>query len=172
MTKKNSASQLAKYIILYVYKKNQKFFKEYHLSKEDEQIIAFNDVDFKHLKLQKILYFLYGLYYTKTKTELFADDFVAYKYGPVIEKIYFKIKKEVPNIHANLTKTLFKDEDISNLSMDKKIVNSILDKLLWYSTWGLVDLSHLDNSPWSNTEQSQKISKDEIKKYFSKALIE
>lgn len=165
---KNSAIQLANYIIKYHYKKAKKLLK-----KADFNHDVFDVFEFKHLKLHKILYFLYGLYYSETKTELFTDDFVAYRHGPVVVEIYKTIKQKYPNKpYANLNEDLFGDAAALNLSAENtKTVNGILDKLYQFSAWRLVELSHMPGSPWQATEQSKVIDKAAIHEYFSTKIL-
>jgi uncharacterized phage-associated protein len=44
-------------------------------------------------RLQKILYFAHATYYRKYDELLFTDAIEAWPYGPVIPKVYFKLKK-------------------------------------------------------------------------------
>jgi len=43
-----------------------------------------------HMKLQKMLYFAWIEYYKRFGKELFADEFYAWKYGPVVSDVYSK----------------------------------------------------------------------------------
>lgn len=66
-----------------------------------------------NLKLQKILYFLYGFYYFVTKDELFDEEFEAWAYGPVVRKSYVDYSMfgaEIIPPHNNYINFLF-DED-------------------------------------------------------------
>jgi uncharacterized phage-associated protein len=44
------------------------------------------------MKLQKMLYFLYRDYLKKTDNSLFTERFSAWKYGPVLESVYYTFK--------------------------------------------------------------------------------
>jgi uncharacterized phage-associated protein len=44
------------------------------------------------MKLQKMLYFLYRDYLKETDIPLFAERFSAWKYGPVLESVYYTFK--------------------------------------------------------------------------------
>ena len=46
------------------------------------------DMPISNLQLQKILYFLQVIYASKTDKLLFADQFEAWPYGPVIRDVY------------------------------------------------------------------------------------
>lgn len=45
-----------------------------------------------HLKLQKLLYYAYAEYLLKTGKKLFKEPIVAFKYGPVIEDVFYKFR--------------------------------------------------------------------------------
>ncbi|MDQ0513899.1 putative phage-associated protein [Mycoplasmoides fastidiosum] len=167
-TKKNNVFGIINYILNFVYNKETDLFQT------DEQTDeTFDYLDFKHLKLQKILYFLFGFYYGKTKQELFDAEFIAYRYGPIIKPVYDKIKNTyVDEPLKNLEKDLFAKYSMEDLEMDRTVVNEILEKLLNFSTWRLVELSHLDGGPWDETKQSEVIDKAKILKYFDDAFID
>lgn len=45
-------------------------------------------IDMTPMKLQKMIYFLYGEYYKNTGAALFAERFEAWQYGPVVSDVY------------------------------------------------------------------------------------
>lgn len=51
-----------------------------------------NNHQITHLKLQKLLYFLYGEYLARTGKLLIEEHFEAWQYGPVIPKFMTIIK--------------------------------------------------------------------------------
>lgn len=137
-----------------------------------------------NLKLQKILYFLYGFYYFVTKDELFDEEFEAWAYGPVVRKSYVDYSMfgaEAIPPHNNYINFLF-DEDHdydseknndyfdSIFSEDsKKTIDIILNTLLNKSTMDLVELSHAKGSPWYKVYregEKNKINKSLIFDYF------
>ncbi|WP_156007532.1 type II toxin-antitoxin system antitoxin SocA domain-containing protein [Spiroplasma tabanidicola] len=101
------------------------------------------------------------------KKELFEDDFVAYKFGPVIEILYNEIKKYNLNKNENLPKDLFQNTLNLENHIDVQLIKNLLDILFKISTWRLVKLIHIEDSPWGATEQSKVIDKVFLKEYFS-----
>lgn len=92
-----------------------------------------------NLKLQKILYLLYGEYYKETKQKLFEDSFVAWKLGPVILDVYFFY-------YDNAAKPIIVDktDGIDDVNID--FINYTIDKYCLFSTWDLIALSQ--NKAW------------------------
>lgn len=113
--------------------------------------------DLKELKIHKILYFQFGYFFKKFNKPLFDANFEAWRYGPV-EKDYRN--KELKKFNIQPT------------SEEKKYLEDITSNLLKYSTYTLVEQSHLTD-PWKNNHKGDKekwkeIPIKEIEKYFSK----
>lgn len=119
-----------------------------------------------NLKLQKMLYFLYGCYYSKFKKALFNDSFVAWKLGPVVLDVYFEYSKyisnpicEKHNIELNLT------------NQEINYINKKIEELNSKTPRELVNESH-NTSPWESTFDSGAgrgniIPARKIQRYFS-----
>lgn len=158
-----SIDNIDNYIINYAYEKNRSV---------------------TNLKLQKILYFVYGFYYAFTNEELFDEGFEAWAYGPVVRKSYVRYSMfgaEIIPPHNNYFDLLFdnnfKYDSEKNASRfenifddsTRKIINNLLDLLLPRPVMDLVELSHSPNGPWSRSYEEGKkrlISKDYIFDYF------
>lgn len=128
----------------------------------DELEIEKNDLS--ELYMHKALYFLYGYFYAEFKKELFKDaKFQAWKYGPVEIDVreQFKLNKKI------------KDLDKFNIEIntdEKKFLKKIIENLLNFSTWKIVELSHYTD-PWKNNfvqNNWKEIPIKEIKSYFEK----
>lgn len=103
------------------------------------------------------MYFQFGYFFRKFNKPLFQANFEPWKYGPV-EKDY-----------RNEKLTKFK---IQLTSEEKEYLKNITSSLLKYSTYTLVEQSHLTD-PWNNNykvdkEKWKEIPIKEIEKYFSK----
>ena len=94
-----------------------------------------------NLQLQKILYFLQIVFASKTGRLLFADQFEAWPYGPVIREVYaefadcggFPIRREF---------------DIDVDDNIRPFLDDGIDTLAEKSPWDLVRISHAEGSPW------------------------
>ena len=118
-----------------------------------------------HLKLQKMLYYIYADFLLKTNQKLFSEELVAFRYGPVVPEIYHKYK-----YHKSRLITEEKEDDVFELSTNlsatisfMKIVSSengieamssILATLIKYGEYSaseLVDRTHKEHGPWERT---------------------
>lgn len=94
-----------------------------------------------NLQLQEILYFLQLIYASTNKELLFADQFEAWPYGPVIRDVYvefsdcggFPIKR---GFDVEIGKPLC------------SFLDAGMDVLADKSPWELVSISHAEGSPW------------------------
>jgi uncharacterized phage-associated protein len=113
------------------------------------------------LKLQKILYLAQGWSYVWDNVAIFPEEFSAWKYGPVNEKVYETFKQygksEIPEY-----------EGISEIS-DINIADTL--EAVWLefgkmTAYDLVELTHMQ-SPWIIAySDGHKISNRSIQEYF------
>lgn len=126
-----------------------------------------------NMKLQKLLYIANGLYLAKKGTSLIEEPVKAWKYGPVIEKVYYEFKK-------------YGNQDITSIPLEYELYNqnvnldadaqSAIDFVIEVSkklnAIQLSNWTHDENSPWSlarlngDTIISEKLMKD----FFSQFL--
>lgn len=116
-----------------------------------------------NLKLQKMLYFLFGYYCKKYDEYLFEDDFVAWKLGPVILDVYF-------SFNNNISNPICESFDVDlELSSDRvSFIDKKIEELQVKSTWELVEESH-KTTPWINAFAKGKghiIESFDIATYF------
>nr|WP_315219785.1 type II toxin-antitoxin system antitoxin SocA domain-containing protein [uncultured Flavobacterium sp.] len=120
-----------------------------------------------NMKLQKLLYIANGLYLAKSGTSLIEEPIKAWKYGPVIEKVYHEFKRygnqditSIPLEYQLYNHNVNLDED-ANLAIE--FVIEVAKKLnaIQLSNW-----THDEKSPWTiarlNGESiiSEKLMKD------------
>ncbi len=122
------AIEIARYVVSYFYK---------------------NDDPITHLKLQKLLYFLWIDYYKKKHEYLFSDDVCAWKLGPVVPVVYneFCMYSSIP---------INTEYDTSIEETDKALIDEILKKWGRYSASCLVDKTHESGSVWSEVYRMGK----------------
>jgi uncharacterized phage-associated protein len=121
-----------------------------------------------HLKLQKLLYYAQGIALGRHNRRLFNEPFLAWKHGPVVKAIYDKYKI----VHESPLNT---DKDVNISELEKSdIAISVLKETISlygiYSAWALRNKTH-NESPWTETEQSEIIEDDKIISYFRNALV-
>lgn len=100
-----------------------------------------HNVQITNLKLQKLLYFVQGEYSKVKGTRLIIDDFYAWQLGPVVPTVYAEY-----SIFSSSTLPAQK-QPISFSKEDTNIIDGILCKYAYYTTWKLVELSH-QQDPW------------------------
>lgn len=130
-------------------------------------------------QINKILFYVYGVFYAKTGTLLFNDDSPkAWPYGPVFPIVNKKIDPdEIIKSFDQQTISLFNQNPEA-----MELVKNAVDAMYNMSAVSLTHWSHQEGSPWYNTlyikddegnivgqnKWNTPISLDLIKEYFSK----
>jgi uncharacterized phage-associated protein len=121
-------------------------------------------LDCSHLKLEKLVYYCYADYLTRTGKKLFQDQIFAFKYGPIAHDVYTKCKsiseleydkplrESVLPSFGDRTETIYESR-ILHSKDGVKVLSSIDDTLKKYADLSantLVRLTHKEDSPWAN----------------------
>lgn len=139
-----------------------------------------NDKDYgvTNLKLQKLLYFVQAAFLSVYDEKCFKEDIEAWKFGPVVNKVYHEFKQYgnrlIPtiteysdvNYYVNGKLTPFDDSVISN--EHKAIINQIIDFFSEYSASMLVEITHAQG-PWRKVYDGNwnaVITEDDLKGVF------
>lgn len=122
-------------------------------------------IQVSNLKLQKLLYFLQGLFFSLTNEFLFDDDFVAWNYGPAIPRVYCEYR------YNSSEPILAKFPGISFNNMDelvKTVVSIVLSVFGKYSAQELADAMRHEK-PWQKHHNGSNatIPKKEIAESFA-----
>jgi len=116
-----------------------------------------------HLKLQKILYYIQGAYLALKNQPAFSDEILAWKLGPAVISVYSEYKqygkKAIP----------YNSGAIEISPEDQKFIEEIYKRYRGYTAGQLVDKTHRE-APWESTADSDVISNDSIKEYFSSTV--
>lgn len=126
------------------------------------------------LALQKILYFIQGIYMVKYDKSLYKEDCMAWVHGPVYEEVYdlfkdFKFNPIEDNRFA-IIKERFEELD----EKEKKVIDLVINTFGKYSGKVLENITHKEK-PWDDARNDYEplqpsreiISKEAIKEYFS-----
>ena len=113
------------------------------------------------LKLQKLLYLAQGWSFVWDNKPAFADEFEAWQYGPVNEKVYEAFKKygrsEIPEEEGI---DLLRDGDV------KDTLAAIWDEYGKKTAYDLVELTHRQK-PWKYAyAEGISITNNSIREYF------
>ncbi len=135
-----------------------------------------------NLKLQKILYFIQGIYLSTLDKPCFSDDIEAWGFGPVISDVYHEFKgfgsNDIPTITEYFeynkenpwASKFIKYDDSSISNENKKLIDVIVNMFKDVSASFLVAITHKDGSPWSQVYNRYTkhiiIDNEAIKKYF------
>lgn len=129
-------------------------------------------------QINKILFYVYGVYYAETGNLLFIDDSPkAWPYGPVFPIVNKKVNSD------EIIRTFPSDiqNEFNKRPKALELVVSAVDVMYKMSAVSLTQWSHQEGSPWYNTlyvkdtmgnitgqnKWNTPISKDLIKEYFS-----
>lgn len=97
-----------------------------------------------NLQLQKILYYIQLNFYRKLDKPAFMDDFIAWPYGPVVERVYHEFSiygsSDICKIYPEV-EGLF-------VGNDRIVVDFVIHACIKISAWELVGKSHRKNGPW------------------------
>lgn len=125
------------------------------------------------LALQKILYFIQGLYYSKYGIPLFNDNCQAWVHGPVYTEIYdmFRGFKYDPIDDPRFE--LLKGKSNNLNEKEREIINLVVNTFGMYSGKILERITHKED-PWRDAREGylekepsqEEISKEAIKEYF------
>ena len=102
-----------------------------------------------NLQLQKILYFIQKSFLKNKNRVAFKDDIEAWKFGPVIPKVYYRYSG-----FCSMPITLDLSEPVSLDTEDGPIIDTIISDLREESPWRLVNLTHRPSGAWDKTVQA------------------
>lgn len=150
------------------------FMCKYNANQVAEWFLAYNNIKMTengadpitNLKLQKLLYYAQGTYMAVVKKRLYSDPIMAWKHGPVVEKVYYYYRD-----YGSSGISYDKDFDFSKFDDEtNEILEEVYDMFGQFSAWKLREMTH-NETPWQNTEQSKEISPEEIQSYFVENYI-
>ena len=179
--------------------KKDSFFKNMIITKSldafievisnDQELTAYDIAKFiltiesvSHLKLQKLLYYVYSEFLIQTGKKLFKDPIVAFKYGPVVESVFHKYKihgssiidyKEDAKYSISTDKMVFTPSLMKILSSEHsssaaKCIIDVVFKYMDSTANELVDKTHREDGPWDQVyiEGENCVISDKIIKEF------
>jgi len=128
-----------------------------------------------NMQLQKLVFFAHGVSLAGLDQPLIDGDIKAWNFGPVIPKLYNKLKKYGL---SEITEDLMGPHDEQRPDNDPSAMRAI--KAVWntyknYDAWELSELSHRQGSPWDivwneRGERFQQIPEDVIKAYYKQRV--
>lgn len=141
-----------------------KWVLQYNQTEMEQAIEAIEPIS--NLKLQKLLYYLQGVFLGLTDQVLFSDKILAWAHGPVVEEVYQEYRRFGA---AGITR--IEEPEETYTEEEKYLMAQVLDEFGQYSAWGLRNMTHSE-TPWLETQQNDEIHTGMIKDYFKKHYIE
>lgn len=138
------------------------------------------DSPVSNLKLQKLLYYIQAAFLVKKDEPAFIESISAWKYGPVVENVYYQfrsyvnneIKDKILQKNKGFLGEQEKDYDPTDIIMkeDQNLIDSILKSYKNVSGTDLIGKTH-NEDPWKTIKNKgqvgySNIENNEIKKYF------
>lgn len=126
------------------------------------------------LALQKILYFIQGIYLVLFNEPLYEEDCMAWVHGPVYEEVYDLFKDFKYNPIEDNRFAIFKERFEELSAQEKNVMDLVINSFGRYSGKVLEKVTHQE-TPWRDArvdceplQPSRKIiEKSEIRKYFN-----
>ncbi|MBP3195363.1 MAG: DUF4065 domain-containing protein [Cardiobacteriaceae bacterium] len=135
-------------------------------------------ISLSNMKLQKLVFFAHCVAVTALDRRLIKEDeaIVAWKYGPVIPRLYDRLKhygnRQVTEIRKNEGDEITDFQEFDEGS--KKAVDAVWAKYKDADALTLSTISHLDGSPWDTVwnKQNRKYAEipDGLIKQYHQAL--
>lgn len=131
------------------------------------------------MKLQKLVFFIYGYYKARTGNSIFDDErFQVWQFGPVLPSLYYYFKGYGTN---SINKYAIRFDGFLPKLSKEAILNFDLNQTISY-VWKkfghknaieLSGLTHKENTPWDKARKrnSLYIDDNDIEEYFKKELL-
>jgi uncharacterized phage-associated protein len=134
------------------------------------------------IDIQKLVYFAHGWHLALTDQNLILDQIEAWTYGPVVRRLYDALKKfgNSPITEKVLDWQIggksgfsycfptIQSPSVESDAYARAVVQSVWSKYGMLGSFKLVEITHLDGSPWQQAYSQHRpfISNDDIKAYF------
>lgn len=126
------------------------------------------------LALQKMLYFIQGIYMVLFGVELFDEECEAWAHGPVFKDVYEVFKNFKYNPIDDTRFSMFQNRFNELSDNEKKVIDLVVESFGMYSGKTLEQITH-GETPWKDARinclpgepSNEVIPKESIKKYFS-----
>lgn len=102
-------------------------------------------IPLSNIKLQKLLYLVFGEYYIKTKKLLFQESFEAWEYGPVVADVYDEFCAFAGSYICLTGDPPILPDDV------KRTINPIIEENMKRDVFDLVNETHRPGSAWAET---------------------
>lgn len=127
------------------------------------------------LMLQKLLYYIQGIYYGIYGKPIFGEDCEAWVHGPVYPEVYDLFRDFKYNPIEDARFAIFEGASTKLANEEKKVIDLVLNTFGFYSGKTLERITH-NEEPWKKARKgygdsipsNELLSKESIKEYFEK----
>lgn len=129
-----------------------------------------NVEELTQMKTMKLLYYIQAASLSITGHRMFNNDIVAWRYGPVVEEVHEKYRGHRGIVGEITERDLNNYSELQNDYEASSILNSIYDVYGYSSAYDLMRQTHSEK-PWQETPQSEVISDEAIKDFYSGVFV-
>ncbi|MDR1918139.1 MAG: DUF4065 domain-containing protein [Tannerellaceae bacterium] len=115
-----------------------------------------------NLKLQKLLYYVQGFHLAMYDSPFFAEDILAWEYGPVVNEVYQEYKTYASGAIPYNPEYMV-PEEITKEQLN--LIQEVYHVYGQFSAHKLMNMTH-NESPWKSTNRNGVISHQKMKDYF------
>jgi len=137
-----------------------------------------------NMKIQKLVYFAQGYFLAIYGRPLIQEDFVVWKYGSVVRRLYSSLKRMIDQQESWGTKHSFdeslREQDNLIAQVEKNdvdaigVINSVWRACKDHKASCLSRVTHRSDSPWTTIRSKEGdravIPKSEIARYFQNLI--
>lgn len=138
-------------------------------------MIKISDYSVTNLKLNRLLYYAYGINLVLNDVEKVDEQLEAWDYGPVFSSVYQAFKKYVNQPIEELCNIHFHDNSLKSDTKIYEIITATYNKYGYLGEFDLVNRTHAEGTPWSKiytpNQNNLIIDDDIIKTYFEENVI-
>lgn len=115
-----------------------------------------------HLSLQKVCFFVHGIYLANRHEELVQGEFEAWKFGPVHRVLFHALQGRkdhaIEELMSRIDPISGEKKGVLRVSKseDQKFISETASFFLSFTAGQLVELSHAGGSPWHEVWESAK----------------
>ncbi|WP_258115773.1 Panacea domain-containing protein [Levilactobacillus yiduensis] len=135
------------------------------------QMRQYGDDELSQMKVMKLLYYVQGTFLAVHGRKAFADDILAWRYGPVVQAVHDKYVGRV-SIVGRLTAADLADYNELQRDPDlQQVLTAVWTAFGDMSAIQLMKETHQER-PWQETPQSQVIAPTLMTEYFKTSIVQ
>lgn len=125
--------------------------------------------DLTPMKIQKLMYFAQFFYLKYFKKILIDDNFVRWRYGPVIPSLYYQLRSYQSEPVNDYIQQLIENNEVVVYMIPNtdeicwEYLSDVIDEFGRKSAFELSELTHKPNSSWKRGEIDTVITIDDMK---------